>query len=105
MSMQGVRGRGKHERESVMSIRTQRDIVFADARIGYNKGEGQIRVVPLKRDAYLPAVSAATPAPALVLAHGGAFHRGSKEDDRGGRPNTTTAEYCHRFAAPRCPLS
>lgn len=82
-----------------MSIRTQRDIVFAEARIGYNKGEGPIRVVPLKLDAYLPAVSAATPAPALVLAHGGAFHRGSKEDDRGAGPNTTTAEYCRRFAA------
>lgn len=85
--------------ESVMSIRTQRDIVFAQARIGYNKGEGPMPVVSLKLDAHLPAVPAAAPAPALVLAHGGAFHRGSKEDDRGAGPNTTIAEYCRRFAA------
>jgi acetyl esterase/lipase len=84
-----------------MSIRTQRDIVFAQARIGYYKGEGPMQVVSLKLDAYLPAVPAVTPAPALVLAHGGAFHRGSKEDDTGPgpNPNTTTAEYCRRFAA------
>jgi acetyl esterase/lipase len=82
-----------------MSIRTQRDIVFAQARIGYNKGEGPMQVVSLKLDAYLPAVPAVTPAPALVLAHGGAFHRGSKDDDTGAGPNTTIAEYCRRFAA------
>ena len=82
-----------------MSVRTQRDIAFVQARIGYNKGEGPMQVVSLKLDAYLPAVPAVTPAPALVLAHGGAFHRGSKEDDRGAGPNTTIAEYCRRFAA------
>ena len=84
-----------------MSIRTQRDIVFAEARIGYNKGEGPMQAVSLKLDAYLPADPAAAPAPALVLAHGGAFHRGSKEDDTGPgpNPNTSTAEYCRRFAA------
>lgn len=85
-----------------MSTRTRRDIVFAQARIGYNKGEGPMQVVSLKLDAYLPAVPAPTLAPALVLAHGGAFHRGSKEDDAfapGAGPNTTIAEYCRRFAA------
>jgi len=82
-----------------MSIRIQRDIVFARARIGYNKGQGPMQVVPLRLDAYLPSVPAVAPAPALVLAHGGAFHRGSKEDDRGAGPNTTIAEYCRRFAA------
>ncbi len=29
-----------------MSIRTQRDVVFAQARIGYSKGEGSMRVDP-----------------------------------------------------------
>lgn len=82
-----------------MSIRARRDVVFAEARIGYNQGEGPMQVVSLKLDAYLPAVPTARPAPALVLAHGGAFHRGSKEDDRGAGPNTTIAEYCRRFAA------
>ena len=87
--------------ESVMSTRTQRDIVFAHARIGYNKGHGSMQVVALKLDAYLPAVPARTPSPALVLAHGGVFHRGSKESDvfsDGTGTTTAIAEYCRRFA-------
>ena len=87
--------------ESVMSTRTQRDIVFAHARIGYNKGHGSMQVVALKLDAYLPAVPAHTPSPALVLAHGGVFHRGSKESDvfsDGTGTTTAIAEYCRRFA-------
>src|SRR5439155_26764411 len=87
--------------ESVMSTRTQRDIVFAHARIGYNKGHGSMQVVALKLDAYLPAVPARTPSPALVLAHGGVFHLGSKESDvfsDGTGTTTAIAEYCRRFA-------
>jgi hypothetical protein len=87
--------------ESVMSTRTQRDIVFAHARIGYNKGHGSMQVVALKLDAYLPAVPTRTPSPALVLAHGGVFHRGSKESDvfsDGTGTTTAIAEYCRRFA-------
>jgi acetyl esterase/lipase len=87
--------------ESVTNIRTQRDIVFAHARIGYNKGQGPMQVVALKLDAYLPAAPACTPTPALVLAHGGVFHRGSKESDIFSSDTGTTtaiAEYCRRFA-------
>ena len=47
-----------------MSIRTQQDIVFGHARIGYNKGRGPMQDMALKLDAYLPAVPAAhTPTP------------------------------------------
>jgi acetyl esterase/lipase len=84
-----------------MSVRTQRDIVFGHARIGYNKGQGPLSVMALKLDAYIPAVPARTPTPALVLAHGGVFHRGSKESDAfsaGIGTSTAVAEYCHRFA-------
>jgi acetyl esterase/lipase len=87
--------------ESVTNIRTQRDMVFAHARIGYNKGQGPMQVVALKLDAYLPAVPARIPAPAIVLAHGGVFHRGSKESDvfsDGSGTTTAIAEYCRRFA-------
>ena len=52
-------------------------------------------------DAYAP-VGASGPRPALVMAFGGAFHRGSREKDRvdeEGQNNTTIAEYCARFAA------
>jgi acetyl esterase/lipase len=86
---------------SVMSIRTPRDIVFGHARIGYNKGQGPMQVVALKLDAYLPAVPGRAATPALVLAHGGVFHRGSKESDIFSSDTGTTtaiAEYCRRFA-------
>jgi acetyl esterase/lipase len=55
----------------------------------------------LHLDVYHPEGITA-PNGALIMAFGGAFHRGTKEDDR--RPeeepvNTNTAEYCRRFAA------
>jgi acetyl esterase/lipase len=84
-----------------MSTRTQRDIVFGHARIGYNKGQGPMQAVALKLDAYLPAVPGHAPTPALVLAHGGVFHRGSKESDSfssDSGTSTAIAEYCRRFA-------
>jgi acetyl esterase/lipase len=89
-----------------MSIRTQQDVVYGHARIGYNKGRGPMQEMALKLDAYLPAAPAQTPMPALVMGFGGAFHRGSKEDDtftdtlndRVGT-NTPVSEYCRRFAA------
>lgn len=52
-------------------------------------------------DVYAP-VGASGPRPALVMAFGGAFHRGSREKDRvdeEGQQNTTIAEYCARYAA------
>ena len=85
-----------------MSTCTQPDIIFGLARIGYNKGQGPMQVVSLKFDAYLSAIPASTPTPALVLAHGGVFHRGSKESDvfsAGTGTTTPVAEYCRRFAA------
>lgn len=80
-------------------IRILRDIPFGEAGIGHGSSP---RRVPLRMDAYLPASGG--PAPALLLAFGGAFHRGSKEDDTfptagAHGPNTAMAEYCRRFAA------
>ncbi|MFV0296620.1 MAG: alpha/beta hydrolase [Hyphomicrobiaceae bacterium] len=82
-----------------MAITVSRDIVFARTRIGYNGGAGPMQTMDMKLDAYLPSVKGN--APALVLAFGGAFHRGSKEDDTfpfEGGPNTPIAEYCRYFA-------
>ena len=61
------------------------------------------RQVALRMDAYLPDAPTG-PVPGVVLAFGGAFLRGSKEDDSfptAGRfgPNTAMAEYCQRLAA------
>lgn len=83
------------------AIRCLPDLPFAEAGIGWSSGQPRQEV--LRLDAYLPA-EPGPPRPALVLAFGGAFHRGSKEDDAfpaanatGG--NTAIAEYCRRFAA------
>lgn len=83
-------------------MRLIRDIPYAEARIGYNRGAGPMRPVTLAYDAYLPD-AAAGPAPAVILAFGGAFHRGSKENDAfeaagAYGPNTSVADYCARFA-------
>jgi acetyl esterase/lipase len=54
-------------------------------------------------DVFLPAAEAPPGGrPALVLSHGGAFHRGAKDKDefeQDGSHNTPVHEYCERFAA------
>jgi dienelactone hydrolase len=80
--------------------RVIRDIVYGHAGVAHSTAPRQI---PLRMDAYLPDAPSG-PVPAVVLAFGGAFLRGSKEDDcfpTAGRfgPNTAIAEYCRRFAA------
>ncbi len=80
--------------------RVIRDIVYGEAGVGHGTAPRQ---VALRMDAYLPDAPAG-PVPAVVLAFGGSFLRGSKEDDSfptAGRfgPNTAIAEYCRRFAA------
>jgi acetyl esterase/lipase len=82
-------------------VKVHRDICYATARIGYNGGAGPMQDRPLCLDWYQP-VGATGPLPALVLAFGGAFHRGSKESDvrpEDGPKNTAIAEYCAMFAA------
>jgi acetyl esterase/lipase len=84
-------------------MRVIRDIPYAEARIGWNRGTGPMRPVTLAYDAYLPDAPAG-PVPAVILAFGGALHRGSKENDsfeKAGAygPNTSISDYCARFAA------
>ena len=86
---------------TIFDVQITRDIEYANAYVGYNNGAGPMQTRPLKLDVYAP-VGITAPAPALLLAFGGAFHRGSKEDDvRADETpqNTNTAEYCRRFAA------
>ncbi|MCA3362535.1 MAG: alpha/beta hydrolase fold domain-containing protein [Roseomonas sp.] len=76
------------------------DIPYGQAGIAHGS---QPRQITLRMDAYLPEATNG-PVPAVMLAFGGAFLRGSKEDDsfpNAGRfgPNTAMAEYCRRFAA------
>lgn len=78
----------------------KRDITFAHAACGAG-------MRPLQMDMYRPAGRDYDLLPAVVLAFGGAFHRGSRQDDtvtEDGKSNTPIAEYCrmlatHGFAA------
>ena len=82
------------------SVAVHRDIAYATALVGYNDGAGPMSARSLSLDWYQPR-DALGPTPALVLAFGGAFHRGSKESDvrpEDGPKNTSIAEYCRRFA-------
>ncbi|MDX2201403.1 MAG: alpha/beta hydrolase [Hyphomicrobiaceae bacterium] len=84
-----------------MAIEIIRDIVYGEAEVGYAEGNGAMTRVALKLDAYLPAQRGPQPRPGLVLAFGGAFHRGSKESDSfsdGVGTSTAMAEYCRRLA-------
>lgn len=86
--------------EALQAVRVQRDIPYGEGAIGHGSGTPGMRT--LLMDAYLPA-GVAPPGgwPALVLSHGGAYHRGAKDRDefeQGGSRNTPVHEYCQRFA-------
>jgi len=86
---------------TVGAIRIERDIRYGEGAIGFGTGRPGVR--PLLMDTYLPAGEPpAGGRPALVMAHGGAYHRGAKDGDefeQGGSQNTPVHEYCERFAA------
>lgn len=75
-----------------------RNLTYGKGMVGWG---GRMRERVLAMDVYLPPAGAsASLRPALIMAFGGAFHRGCKEDDsfeaEGG--NTSVAQYCRRFA-------
>jgi len=79
------------------------DVVYGHGGIGYSGPRPGTR--PLRLDIYEPVGDLADGEgacrPALIMAFGGAFHRGSKEDDRvdeNGHQNTAIAQYCEAFA-------
>lgn len=82
-------------------IHVERDIRYGVGEIGFGTERPGSR--ELLMDVYLP--TGAPPAggrPALVMSHGGAYHRGDKRRDefeQGGSQNTPVHEYCERFAA------
>ena len=82
-------------------IRAERDIRYGEGAIGFGTDRPGVR--PLLMDAYLPAGEPPVGGwPALVMSHGGAYHRGAKDCDefeQGGSQNTPVHEYCERFAA------
>src|SRR6267378_2157539 len=81
------------------SVRVKRAVRYATARVNVSTKPAERELL---LDVYQPEdLAAGTRSPALVLAFGGAFHRGSRESDRvdaEGQKNTTIAEYCRLFA-------
>lgn len=90
-----------HSAQRRSEIRIERDVPYGEGAVGH--GTPQARLRPLLMDAYLPVGDAPPEGrPTLVLSHGGAFHRGAKDNDefeQGGSRNTPVHEYCVRFAA------
>jgi acetyl esterase/lipase len=85
----------------VFEVEITQDIPYGSAFVDYNEGSGPFAERQLLLDMYAP-VCAEGGRPALILAFGGAFHRGAKDNDvrpEDGPKNTNIAEYCRRFAA------
>jgi len=74
------------------------DIVYGEGRIH----AGRTPVLrPLRLDRYAPADDGNGPRPALIMAFGGAFHRGDRRNDEfgeGEHRNTPVAAYCEAAA-------
>jgi dienelactone hydrolase len=92
---------GQSNRGSGQGCEITRDVEYSRAGVGFTGNDPQQRA--LRLDIYHPPASFREVGgrPALILAFGGAFHRGSKEDDtvkEDGPKNTPVSEYCRRFA-------
>lgn len=75
-----------------------RDIAFGQARV-HMSTQPTLRTLCLDR--YAPPMPSAQPRPALIMAFGGAFHRGNRRDDEfgdGPLRNTPVSAYCEAAA-------
>ena len=82
------------------ATQVRRDVKFGVGGVGLNS-PGGLRYRDLKLDVYSPVGAGDQLKPALILAFGGAFHRGSKETDEFGDAegmSTPVAEYADLFA-------
>lgn len=80
-----------------IGVEVTRGVVYGRARVGFGARPAERE---LKLDLYRPQHVAGTPPhPVIVLAFGGAFHRGQRENDAFEGGNTAIADYCRAFAA------
>ena len=86
--------------DKIYDVEVLIDIPYGPGGIGFVEGQGASRYRTLNLDVYKPVTSDRTLRPALIMAFGGAFHRGSKgvEEFSGENPSTAVAEYCREFA-------
>ncbi|MEO9635791.1 MAG: alpha/beta hydrolase [Parasphingorhabdus sp.] len=83
-----------------LAANVQKDVVYGHGRVD---ASGASRLRPLFFDAYLPNQTAANEKshPAIILAFGGAFHRGGKGDyqfSEDGASDSSMADYCQALA-------
>lgn len=84
------------------AVSVQTDVVYGQGRVGASTPGAHLR--DLKMDVYRPLKEGAplTERPAVIMAFGGAFHRGSKGTERfeeDGASDSAMGDYCHAFAA------
>jgi dienelactone hydrolase len=87
--------------EKVFDVLVTEGVKFGAGAIDWTPAKGATRFRPLLLDVYEPDERPTIPRPALVLAFGGAFQRGTRKDDVVGEPphrNTAISEYCRQFA-------
>lgn len=86
--------------DKVYEVQVTPDVTYGVGGIDFSPERGAARYRALKLDIYQPIAEERQPHPALIMAFGGAFHRGSKslEVFEGENPNTAVAEYCREFA-------
>ena len=88
-------------RRAAYGVTTHYDVVYGSAAVGVTSTAPTLR--ELKMDVYRPLIDdkPLSARPAVVLAFGGAFHRGSKGTDRfeeDGASDTPMGDYCRAFA-------
>ncbi|WP_022720585.1 alpha/beta hydrolase, partial [Rhodopseudomonas sp. B29] len=81
-------------------VDVETDVTYGVGGVGYDPEVGPAHYRPLKLDIYRPRGAGGARRPALIMAFGGAFLRGSKGTEifAGENPSTAVAEYCHEFA-------
>lgn len=84
------------------AVSVQNDVTYAQGKVGASGASPQLR--DLKFDIYRPTMAGKplSGRPAVVLAYGGAFHRGSKGTTRfeeDGASDSAMGDWCQTFAA------
>jgi acetyl esterase/lipase len=87
--------------EKIHAVDVTEGVEYGHGVIGFKRGGSVTKTRPLLLDVYAPADVSGALRPALILAFGGAFQRGTRKDDVVGDPphrNTAISEYCMEFA-------
>jgi dienelactone hydrolase/ketosteroid isomerase-like protein len=86
--------------DKIFDVELETDVAYGVGGVGYDDKTGPARHRALKLDIYRPRASTEELRPALIMAFGGAFHRGSKSVEvfEGENSSTAVAEYCREFA-------